>query len=73
MEQDLQELGLRRHEMAYHPDSNGYWTAWYPEAQVLQCKRSEDGDGATGRKSIRLDSCRMHDSLYFAVGRPTDV
>ena len=36
-------------------------------AQVLQCKSSEDDDGATGRRIIRLDSCRMHDPLLFAV------
>ena len=36
-------------------------------ARLLQCKNSEDDDGAAVRRIIKLDSGRMHDSLYVAV------
>ncbi len=36
-------------------------------ARSLQCKSTEDDDGATVRRILRLDECRMHDSLDFAV------
>ena len=35
-------------------------------AQSLQCKSTEDGDGATGRKRSRKNAGRMPDPLQFA-------
>ena len=35
-------------------------------AQFLRCESSEDGDGATGRRIIEKNTCRMHDPLQFA-------
>ena len=41
-------------------------------ARNLRCESSEDGDGATGRSFLEINSGRLPDSLHFAVSPPKE-